>query len=118
MRSWPAATATTRRSSCIRCPDIGVDSHRRAWLPSLVEPRGAATDQVRHARLRVIVTRAPPPAGGALGVSGPPREACGGYRMGTKLRRVNGIEFAVEDIALDEAGRHQIGLADLGMPGV
>jgi adenosylhomocysteinase len=38
--------------------------------------------------------------------------------MSGKLRRVNGIDFAVADLALAEAGRHQIRLAELEMPGL
>jgi len=38
--------------------------------------------------------------------------------MSTKLRRVNGIDFAVADLSLAEAGRHQIRLAELEMPGL
>ncbi|HEY0494563.1 MAG TPA: adenosylhomocysteinase [Kutzneria sp.] len=38
--------------------------------------------------------------------------------MSGKLRQVNGIDFAVADLALAEAGRHQIRLAELEMPGL
>jgi adenosylhomocysteinase len=38
--------------------------------------------------------------------------------MSTKLRQVNGIDFAVADLSLAEAGRHQIRLAELEMPGL
>ncbi|WP_043716643.1 adenosylhomocysteinase [Kutzneria sp. 744] len=38
--------------------------------------------------------------------------------MNGKLRQVNGIDFAVADLALAEAGRHQIRLAELEMPGL
>ncbi|EWM11842.1 adenosylhomocysteinase [Kutzneria sp. 744] len=34
------------------------------------------------------------------------------------MRQVNGIDFAVADLALAEAGRHQIRLAELEMPGL
>jgi adenosylhomocysteinase len=36
----------------------------------------------------------------------------------SKLQRVNGIEFAVADLSLAEAGRHQIRLAEHEMPGL
>ena len=36
----------------------------------------------------------------------------------TKLQRVNGIEFAVADLSLAEAGRHQLRLAEHEMPGL
>jgi adenosylhomocysteinase len=38
--------------------------------------------------------------------------------MSGKLRQVNGIDFAVADLSLAEAGRHQIRLAELEMPGL
>ncbi|MFC0435750.1 adenosylhomocysteinase [Kutzneria buriramensis] len=38
--------------------------------------------------------------------------------MSTKLRQVNGVDFAVADLSLAEAGRHQIRLAELEMPGL
>jgi adenosylhomocysteinase len=38
--------------------------------------------------------------------------------MSTKLQKVNGREFAVADLALAEAGRHQIRLAEHEMPGL
>jgi adenosylhomocysteinase len=38
--------------------------------------------------------------------------------MSAKLQNVNGIEFAVADLALAEAGRHQIRLAEHEMPGL
>ncbi|MDI2032233.1 adenosylhomocysteinase [Saccharopolyspora sp. TS4A08] len=38
--------------------------------------------------------------------------------MSVKLQKVNGLEFAVKDLALAEAGRHQIRLAEHEMPGL
>jgi adenosylhomocysteinase len=38
--------------------------------------------------------------------------------MSAKLQKVNGIEFAVADLGLAEAGRHQIRLAEHEMPGL
>ncbi len=38
--------------------------------------------------------------------------------MDVKLQNVNGVEFAVRDLALAEAGRHQIRLAEHEMPGL
>ncbi|ADD42750.1 adenosylhomocysteinase [Stackebrandtia nassauensis] len=38
--------------------------------------------------------------------------------MNAKLRNVNGLEFAVADLELAEAGRHQIRLAEHEMPGL
>ena len=38
--------------------------------------------------------------------------------MSAKLQKVNGIEFAVKDLSLAEAGRHQIRLAEHEMPGL
>ncbi|WP_020519268.1 adenosylhomocysteinase [Catelliglobosispora koreensis] len=38
--------------------------------------------------------------------------------MSVKLQTLNGIEFAVADLALAEAGRHQIRLAEHEMPGL
>ncbi|WP_344677714.1 adenosylhomocysteinase, partial [Saccharopolyspora taberi] len=38
--------------------------------------------------------------------------------MSAKLQQVNGIEFAVADLKLAEAGRHQIRLAEHEMPGL
>ncbi|GAA1249437.1 adenosylhomocysteinase [Prauserella halophila] len=38
--------------------------------------------------------------------------------MGNKLQQVNGLEFAVADLKLAEAGRHQIRLAEHEMPGL
>ncbi|GAA4883008.1 MULTISPECIES: adenosylhomocysteinase [Saccharopolyspora] len=38
--------------------------------------------------------------------------------MSAKLQKVNGLEFAVKDLALAEAGRHQIRLAEHEMPGL
>jgi adenosylhomocysteinase len=38
--------------------------------------------------------------------------------MSDKLRKVNGLEFAVADLSLAEAGRHQIRLAEHEMPGL
>jgi len=38
--------------------------------------------------------------------------------MSAKLQKVNGLEFAVRDLALAEAGRHQIRLAEHEMPGL
>jgi adenosylhomocysteinase len=38
--------------------------------------------------------------------------------MTAKLQKVNGIEFAVADLGLAEAGRHQIRLAEHEMPGL
>lgn len=38
--------------------------------------------------------------------------------MSAKLQKSNGIEFAVQDLALAEAGRHQIRLAEHEMPGL
>ncbi|MEV0703747.1 adenosylhomocysteinase [Saccharopolyspora sp. NPDC050389] len=38
--------------------------------------------------------------------------------MSVKLQKVNGLEFAVRDLALAEAGRHQIRLAEHEMPGL
>ncbi|WP_197321583.1 adenosylhomocysteinase [Saccharomonospora sp. NB11] len=38
--------------------------------------------------------------------------------MSAKLQKVNGLEFAVADLSLAEAGRHQIRLAEHEMPGL
>ncbi|MEY7972394.1 adenosylhomocysteinase [Saccharomonospora xinjiangensis] len=38
--------------------------------------------------------------------------------MNAKLQKVNGLEFAVADLSLAEAGRHQIRLAEHEMPGL
>ena len=38
--------------------------------------------------------------------------------MSAKLQKVNGIEFAVKDLGLAEAGRHQLRLAEHEMPGL
>jgi adenosylhomocysteinase len=38
--------------------------------------------------------------------------------MSVKLQKVNGLEFAVKDLGLAEAGRHQIRLAEHEMPGL
>ncbi|MEV0082746.1 adenosylhomocysteinase [Saccharopolyspora sp. NPDC050642] len=38
--------------------------------------------------------------------------------MSVKLQKVNGLEFAVRDLSLAEAGRHQIRLAEHEMPGL
>ncbi|CAM03168.1 adenosylhomocysteinase [Saccharopolyspora erythraea NRRL 2338] len=38
--------------------------------------------------------------------------------MSAKLQKVNGIEFAVKDLSLAEAGRHQLRLAEHEMPGL
>ncbi|MFC7340082.1 adenosylhomocysteinase [Saccharopolyspora griseoalba] len=38
--------------------------------------------------------------------------------MSVELQKVNGIEFAVRDLALAESGRHQIRLAEHEMPGL
>ncbi len=38
--------------------------------------------------------------------------------MSSKLQKVNGLEFAVADLGLAEAGRHQIRLAEHEMPGL
>jgi adenosylhomocysteinase len=38
--------------------------------------------------------------------------------MSAKLQKVNGIEFAVRDLSLAEAGRHQLRLAEHEMPGL
>jgi adenosylhomocysteinase len=38
--------------------------------------------------------------------------------MSVELQKVNGLEFAVRDLALAEAGRHQIRLAEHEMPGL
>ncbi|AXB47364.1 adenosylhomocysteinase [Amycolatopsis albispora] len=38
--------------------------------------------------------------------------------MNAKLRQVNGLEFAVADLSLAEAGRHQLRLAEHEMPGL
>ena len=37
--------------------------------------------------------------------------------MTAKLQNVNGVQFAVADLSLAEAGRHQIRLAEHEMPG-
>ncbi len=38
--------------------------------------------------------------------------------MSSKLKKVNGIEFAVADLSLAESGRHQMRLAEQEMPGL
>ncbi|WP_188987137.1 adenosylhomocysteinase, partial [Saccharopolyspora thermophila] len=38
--------------------------------------------------------------------------------MSVQVQRVNGVEFAVRDLSLAEAGRHQIRLAEHEMPGL
>ncbi|WP_370950292.1 adenosylhomocysteinase [Amycolatopsis sp. cg5] len=38
--------------------------------------------------------------------------------MNSQLRKINGVEFAVADLALAESGRHQIRLAEQEMPGL
>ena len=38
--------------------------------------------------------------------------------MSVELQQVNGLEFAVKDLGLAEAGRHQIRLAEHEMPGL
>jgi adenosylhomocysteinase len=38
--------------------------------------------------------------------------------MSVELQKVNGVEFAVKDLALAESGRHQIRLAEHEMPGL
>src|SRR5262245_6037916 len=38
--------------------------------------------------------------------------------MSDKLRSVNGLDFAIADITLAEAGRHQLRLAEHEMPGL
>src|SRR5690349_23034822 len=38
--------------------------------------------------------------------------------MSDKLRSVNGLQFAVADLSLAEAGRHQLRLAEHEMPGL
>src|SRR6185437_10263393 len=51
------------------------------------------------------VSRAPPDEGGAL-------------FMSEKLQQINGLEFAVADLSLAAAGRHQLRLAEHEMPGL
>src|SRR3954467_9962364 len=38
--------------------------------------------------------------------------------MSAKLQKLNGVEFAVADLSLAEAGRHQLRLAEHEMPGL
>src|SRR5688572_28623964 len=60
------------------------------------------------------------------GSAGPPRSARGQISKGAsspreaavKLHRINDIEFAVADLSLAAAGRHQIRLAEHEMPGL
>src|SRR3954447_5860547 len=74
-------------------------------MVGVLRPRGAATDNGPPRSARVSDSRAPPDEGGAL---------C----MSDKLQHVNGLEFAIADLSLAAAGRHQLRLAEHEMPGL
>ena len=86
-------------------------------------PRGAATDpgpprSARSSSKGRLRSRRRPSRRHPPRRERPPRQTLWEGTMDAKIETRNGIQFAVRDLSLAEAGRHQIRLAEHEMPGL